>query len=244
MCTVTYIPRGNREYLLTSNRDENSQRSSETFSSRQLNGQEILFPVDPVSGGSWIVVSDSARIGCILNGAFEKHHHDPPYARSRGLVLLDYIQSENIKNFVSQYQFEDIEPFTLIACEQMKLWEFRWDGAKSHLVPCDPGRTHIWSSSTLYDETAKNLRNEWFNEWLSQCPNPGIQDLFHFLRFGGTQDRQIGFVMNRQDRVQTLSITAINKMHAHADVHHHNLIQNQISQHRIDFSENEVVESL
>ena len=244
MCTVTYIPRGNNEFLLASNRDENNQRSTNRFQTKALGPEKVLFPVDPVSGGSWIVASNAAKVACVLNGAFDKHRHNPPYAKSRGLVILDYFRLNSMAQFTDQYDFKGIEPFTMVACEQSNLYDFRWDGSRAHVITCDPNQPHMWSSSTLYDQSAKDRRRKWFKNWLTNCPEPNILDLIHFHLFGGEQDLNNGFVMNRQGMVQTLSVAAIDKRNTHADIHHHDLIQDRTSRHRIDFSENEVVETV
>lgn len=244
MCTVTYIPQGRNQFILASNRDENHQRSTNSIGSGTFGKERVLFPVDPVSGGSWIVVSNSGKVACVLNGAFEKHHHKPPYAKSRGLVILDYFKAPDIQQFVNNYDFTGIEPFTLVVHEPNKLWEFRWDEKKAHLITIDANQPHMWSSSTLYDKNAIIKRNEWFRNWLIRCPEPGLPDLIHFHRFGGEQDLYNGLVMNRDYKVQTLSITAIERMISFTNLRHHDLINNKISQNRIDISEDEVMESI
>ena len=244
MCTVTYIPKDSNEFLLASNRDENQQRSTHIFQSEKYNSGKVLFPVDPISGGSWIVASDTAKVACVLNGAFEKHHHNPPYARSRGLVILDYFQLNDIQKFVDEYDFQGIEPFTMVAVEQSELFEFRWDGSDPHLKPCDAGQPHIWSSTTLYDKSARDQRDQWFRDWLISCPEPNLLDLVYFHQYGGEQDQYNGLVMNRQGRVQTLSVTGVDKKIGYTSIRHHDLILDHISDHRIDFSQNEMVESI
>ncbi len=244
MCTVTYIPKGNRKFLLASNRDENHQRSTNTVVTKLLGTQKLLFPVDPISGGSWIATSSFSKVACVLNGAFKKHQHSPPYRKSRGLVLLDFFQSASAQRFADQYDFDGIEPFTMIMCESSGLFEFRWDGHMPNLTRCDSRLPQIWSSTTLYDETAQQQRNTWFQSWLNQCSDPSMLDLVHFHQYGGEQDHYNGFVMNRQGKVQTISVTAINKKESHASIYHHDLIADQFSKHQIDFSEDEVVESV
>ena len=69
MCTVTYIPRGKNQFILTSNRDENHSRNTSLLETRLLGTQPVSFPVDPISGGSWIAISQSNRVACILNAA-------------------------------------------------------------------------------------------------------------------------------------------------------------------------------
>ena len=48
MCTVTYIPKENGDFILTQNRDEDIKRALATPPiERMINGVKHLFPVDP-----------------------------------------------------------------------------------------------------------------------------------------------------------------------------------------------------
>ena len=73
MCTVTFLPLGNTDFILTSNRDE--QRLRETLPPKiyEEDGVEMLFPKDKVAGGTWIGTSSKKRLVCVLNGGFIKH---------------------------------------------------------------------------------------------------------------------------------------------------------------------------
>jgi len=243
MCTVTYIPRGYNEFLLAANRDENLSRATATISIYTIGEDEVLLPVDPISKGSWIAVSTSNRAACVLNGAFRKHQHQPPYSRSRGLVLLDYFEWPGFSEFLDNYRFKGIEPFTMIVCEPGKLIEFRWDGKKAFTNHLNIDNACIWASSTLYSEKARSARKRWFREWLKKHPEPRLADQVHFHRHGGPEDLYNGLVMNRDNRVQTLSITGINKKSTYASLEHQDLIKHKTVKRRIDCSANETMES-
>lgn len=90
MCTVTYLP-VSTGFVLTQNRDEAPTRSPQIISKEKRFGTELLFPKDTKAGGTWIATARDGRTACLLNGAFEKHKHEPPYRLSRGLVLLDFL---------------------------------------------------------------------------------------------------------------------------------------------------------
>src|SRR4030095_9832506 len=90
MCTVSFVPLSNSRFILTSNRDETIKRGLASSPQKiNRNGTEIICPVDPLASGSWIGVSEKGRVICLLNGAFERHKHRPPYRMSRGIVVLD-----------------------------------------------------------------------------------------------------------------------------------------------------------
>ena len=104
MCTVTYIP--NKDgFILTSNRDENAARSPKNITRIDQNGTELVFPRDTTAGGTWIAVSETNRMVCVLNGAFDKHKHRPPYRRSRGLLVLDFFNFPNAESFFEEVDF-------------------------------------------------------------------------------------------------------------------------------------------
>jgi len=244
MCTVTYIPRGDHKFILTSNRDENRRRTTSLLVTRLVGKEQVLFPVDPISGGSWIAISQSSRVAGILNGAFEKHRHIPPYKRSRGLILLDFFKTSGITQFITQWEFEGVEPFTMVMYQPDLLVEFRWDGVQKHSKQISLDEPHIWSSSTLYNQHTITKRSDWFANWYKQNQKPNFEKLMQFHRYGGKPDPHNGLVMNRDNKVQTLSITGIEKGKFTAVLNHHNLITNTTTKRCIDFSQDEIMESI
>ena len=58
MCTVTIIPKGDNDFVLTSNRDEAPQRISLAPKVYTIDDTRLLFPKDKLSGGTWIGVSE------------------------------------------------------------------------------------------------------------------------------------------------------------------------------------------
>src|SRR5579871_6575106 len=128
MCTVTYLPTPTG-YILTSNRDEALVRKpAEIPDSVAIGNCQVLFPRDGEAGGTWIATADNGRTVCLLNGAFTRHKHNPPYRKSRGLVVLDFFTLPNAKAFADSYDLTGIEPFTILVIEKSMLYELRWDG--------------------------------------------------------------------------------------------------------------------
>ncbi|MBK6998312.1 MAG: NRDE family protein [Lewinellaceae bacterium] len=114
MCTVTYLPRPSG-FILTHNRDEAPSRSSQSIVREKTpGGKTLLFPRDTLAGGTWIATSREGRTACLLNGAFVLHKRELPYRRSRGLILLDFFDWENPDIFFERYDFERVEPFTML----------------------------------------------------------------------------------------------------------------------------------
>lgn len=210
MCTVTYLPIGKNDFILTSSRDEKVTRVSMEPALYKIHGKKVLFPKDSKAGGTWIAQGDN-RLVCLLNGAFQKHIPFPPYRKSRGLVVLDYFAFENITEFKNQYSFEKIEPFTLVVLEESMLYEFRWDGILAYLMPIDRDNPKIWSSSTLYTEEVIKKRETWFENWLSEQSLYSVGIIRHFHITGGDGDKENVFKMNRGDILKTISLSTVEK---------------------------------
>ena len=233
MCTVTYLPREGANYLLTSNRDEAPARSPQNITHQRIAGQELAFPRDEAAGGTWIAISSANRLACILNGAFEKHERRPPYQRSRGLMALDFFDYPSAEDFLKRYQFEGMEPFTMIALERGQLLEFRWDEHHGYLQWLDASQPWIWSSSPLYPREIRRKREQWFAEWLKGKGHYTRNDILDFHRNAGEGDPWNDVVMNRGGIVRTVSITSIVKEDTFMDMQYHDLLNKQMKQIKI-----------
>ncbi len=214
MCTVTYIPAGNK-LLITHSRDEKSIRPK-AIAPREycVDGHDLLFPRDTLAGGAWMAVNRNGAAAVLLNGAFEKHLPQPSYRKSRGLVLLDIIAPDDIYNTWRQIDLQGIEPFTVVLWSNGFLYEGRWDGRQKHTIEPDASIAHTWSSVTLYTEAVIARREQWFAHWRRQHPEPSLQDVVDYHLSGGDGDLQNDLRMNREEKMLTVSITA---MELHAD---------------------------
>jgi hypothetical protein len=240
MCTVTYVPAAAAEpggFTLTHNRDEAPSRSPhDIFRAKTPSGDTLIFPRDTRAGGAWIVASRSGRTACLLNGAFVKHDHRPPYRRSRGLLLLDFFDWENSNDFFRDYDLEGIEPFTLLFFEKNRAVEFRWDGHARHLKNLPPDVTHFWCSATLYPAEMQARREQVFRQWfLSKKNTPTQQQLLSLHRTGSVGDPENDFVMNRGGRVCTVSITQVTVKNSGAVMRYHDLLGNRRAVKRLRF---------
>lgn len=215
MCTVTYLPVGANQFILTSNRDEQSIRKSALPPRKfSIGAQAVYYPKDQQAGGTWIATSGSNYTLCLLNGARKKHLPNPPYKRSRGLMLLDFFDYNNVELFAETYSFEGIEPFTLILLEsimEVKVYELLWDGENVQLREKNSALPMIWSSVTLYERHIIEERQQWFDVWLKERLDFDLDKIMHFHEFGGNGNEHNDLKMNRNGQVLTVSITSIEK---------------------------------
>lgn len=210
MCTVTFIPQGSDGYILTSNRDEITSRppASPPFTDKRSN-YEIIYPRDPLGGGTWIASDNHYNAVCLLNGAIRKHKPKYPYRHSRGLVVLDFFTFNNLFDFIDLYDLNNIEPFTLVIVHDFRLFEFMWDGNQRHLRNLVFSEPNIWSSVTLYDDEIIRKRENWFHEWLKKDAPFTLERILDFHMFAGEGNKETDILMERADRIRTISITSI-----------------------------------
>ncbi|MCU0340612.1 MAG: NRDE family protein [Spirosomaceae bacterium] len=214
MCFVTYLPYQDG-FVLTSNRDEHIGRPKAVPPRQYAIGeQSVFYPKDGLAGGTWIAASSEWTL-CLLNGAFVKHQHRPPYRRSRGLVVLDFFAQNDAEKFIQDYDFGGIEPFTLIMVGTQALHQLRWDDAVLHHSPLDPTRAHAWSSVTLYADEVIREREAWFEKWQNVHSVFEGDDVVDFHKFGGKGDTDNDLIISRETGLKTVSITQVQHTSAH-----------------------------
>lgn len=211
MCTLTFIPRKNNDFLLTQSRDEAPDRIAIPPDFYNVDDVGLLFPKDNVAGGTWLGVSEKNRVVCVLNGGFTGHERKPKYRKSRGMVASDFMISDAIIDTVNSYDLYDIEPFTIVILDwndKLKIFELVWDGKKKHFKQLSL-ESRIWSSSTLYSESMKHERLVWFEDFKSKN-ELNAHSLLDFHKTAGKEFVAYGILMDR-GFVKTTSITQIEK---------------------------------
>ncbi len=197
-------------FCLSSNRDErHTRKQAQKPAIYETNGTKLLFPKDATAAGTWIAVKENGSAVCLLNGAFEAHIPQPPYRRSRGLVVLDIVSENNMMDAFQNADLYMVEPFTMIIAAHHSLYECRWDGSQKFVMQLSQNQPHIWSSSTLYPLATRLQRKQWFDVWQSNLLHPTLSDIFNFHVQTGDGDIQNDLVMNRKNEVFTVSITSI-----------------------------------
>lgn len=206
MCTVTFLATANG-FCLTSNRDEKTERATAIppqFYS--INGREIYFPKDPKAGGTWIA-HDTQNIIILLNGAQEKHVQKPSYRKSRGLIVLDLLATENVLANWNTIDLQEIEPFTIVFFNGKELFQLQWNETEKECQKLELNIPHIWSSSTLYEASVRAQREIWFEKFLSEKENITPSAILDFHQFTQKENREFGLQINRGNFLKTVSIT-------------------------------------
>ena len=233
MCTVTYIPKENNNFILTSNRDEAYGRTTLAPSFYDIDGVKMLFPKDAVAGGSWIGISEKSRMICLLNGGFENHIKVQDYKMSRGVVVKELLKADDLSKAINDFDYQGIEPFTIVAIDwstSLIATELVWDGYKAHITVLGK-EPKIWSSSTLYDQAMKAKRRNWFADF-SQDTDWSTESLFDFHTTAGEGDEYVDLRMNR-GKLGTVSITQVEKTEEVCTMTYHDFQKEEV--HATDF---------
>ncbi|MAZ71910.1 MAG: hypothetical protein CMC70_02065 [Flavobacteriaceae bacterium] len=228
MCTLTFIPKKNNGFVLTSSRDEAPGRNTIAPKKYSIEGTHVLFPKDEVAGGTWIGVSEKKRLICLLNGGFTAHKRASQYRMSRGVVVTQLLIAEKVTDAIQAFDFKGIEPFTIILLTyetKMQLFELVWDGEKAHFSEKSL-QPHIWSSSLLYSKEMKQLRETWFSEFIAARKDLSPATVLKFHHEAGTGNPNSDLLMNR-GFVKTKSITQIHKTEASLTMQYEDLQTNQ-----------------
>lgn len=209
MCTVTYVPCSDG-YFLVSNRDEKYSRKKALLPSKYiLSNKAVVFPKDADAGGTWMILKENGDSLCLLNGAFNKIIDSSKYHLSRGKIVLEIAASADLITAFKSISLINTAPFTLVVVYKKNLWECIWDGETKQYTSLDEQSEYIWSSVTLYDSGQQKLRQQWFKKWLKETNAITLFNLFEFHKKGGDGNQEIDLIMNRENKLFTVSITGI-----------------------------------
>jgi len=236
MCTVTFIPSGDKIFLASS-RDEKAERFPADPPAWQIqNGITLLYPRDTLSGGTWMAVNGYGTAGVLLNGGRRAHIPKPAYRKSRGLVMLDLMAYESPSTIFRGMSLQGIEPFTLILFEKEKLISVVWDGKKKYFSDMNRHEPQIFSSSTLYDPAAVRKREKWFGDWLNRSPFPELPDVFGFHLGAGDGDPRDAVRMDREGKLFTQCIGVLSMTQTRADFSYLDLTSGVVSDSVLTFT--------
>ncbi len=233
MCTVSFVY-ANNSFLLTSNRDEKITRPSAIEPKvYQSETKKIIYPKDAKAGGTWFVVDEFGNTIILLNGGKTKHVVKEKYRLSRGLIVLELMESNAIVSTWKTIDLTDIEPFTLLVLEDNKPFQLQWSGEEKSTLELNINQTYIWSSSTLYSPEIQQQRADWFFKFMSENETISAESLKYFHKHTEPTDSKNGLIINRDDLYKTLSVTQAVISGASIQVNHSDLVQN--SEYSITF---------
>lgn len=224
MSTITYLPYKDKIYITCSRDDRPSKHYASAPAVKNHTSGKILYPQNALTGGTWVGIHNNGNAMAMVQGAFAPHIRKDSYRSPRGLVFLEIFDSDNPVKKFNEANLTDIEPFTLIAWLKQNgtLWEMRWDEYEKFVTSLPADMPHMWSSSTLFDESMMERRREWFNEWrLSQDMITG-DGIRWFHEHGGEGFERMNLNPNN-GATHTLSITGIEISDDRSVMYYHDL---------------------
>lgn len=226
MCTVSFY-KNKFQTIITSNRDEHHSRAKAMSPQiYQTEKYELIYCKDAQANGTWMALRNDGVAVVLLNGAFERHQPNPPYKKSRGLVLLDIINEENCLEKYKKYDLTTIEPFTIIIYYNHLLHECIWNGNEKFITEKSTEENYIWSSVTLYDKEFRERKNDLFQQLVQSKQELNTNDILEFHH--SKQDLENGFIINRSNQLMTFSVTQIVLTETINIFKHHDILDDKL----------------
>jgi hypothetical protein len=205
MCTVTVVPRGESGFRLVCNRDERLERAIAKAPQLMPKGRRTaVYPIDPVSGGTWVGVNDSGLAIAILN----RHPADRPSLPeratvSRGVIVPGLLAEsdavDGVIRTVGALRLERFEPFTLVAICRQQVAALSSDGEELSLQRTWLTRPMLFTSSSLGDERVEGPRRRLFEHVLGTDRSKWLDAQTRFHRHRWPDRPHISVHMERAD---------------------------------------------
>jgi hypothetical protein len=209
---VSAGPANETAVRLLANRDEQRTRPPAMMPQvRRFGNQRAILPIDPVSQGTWIAVSDAGLAMTVLN-VNPGRPRPPTTARaSRGAIIPALLSSSSLEAALDRattLPAADYAPFRLILTNAQECVEIQGDGDR--LCRIRRGiliRPMLSTSSGLGDHCVEGPRRKLF-EMLFRNPREWLaaQDALH--RHSWPDQPHLSVCMRRPD-AQTVSQTAV-----------------------------------
>ncbi len=203
MCVLSYMPT-EQGYILTHNRDETVYRPKAIAAAwYEHSCGNLFYAKDPLSRGTWMATNGSISMA-LLNGAFEKHSPKPPYAKSRGGLIIEFFEKSYYKTIPGRSYFSDFENFTLIIVQEAgPIVQLVWDGNALYQSELSTKDRHIWSSCTLYSPEITQQRHALYFEAFSEKKDYSAGQLLDFHQQADIGDVAHNFIMQRANGIRT-----------------------------------------
>ncbi|MEF1226075.1 NRDE family protein [Vibrio fortis] len=218
MCSVSWLLEENG-YQVFFNRDEQKTRALAMPPRQyQVNGVDIIMPLDPTGGGSWISINEFGLSLCLLNN-YQGIVPDGPLI-SRGLLLKNMSSSRNIVQLTEAFhrlELSSFAPFTLLAFapnltqHNGVVVAYKWDGVQQSIVETD---SPLFSSGVDLARV-QAYRQAKYDQLISTGKNQ--QNLLMFHSHHHSEQPHLGTCMHRSD-AHTVSFTHLRNRHGQASM--------------------------
>ena len=218
MCSVSWLLEENG-YQVFFNRDEQKTRALAMPPKQyQVNGVDIIMPLDPKGGGSWISINEFGLSLCLLNNYQGMVPLGPLV--SRGLLLKNLSSSCNLGQLSEAFNrlnLHSFAPFTLLAFapnltqHNGVVIAYMWDGIQQRVVKTD---SPLFSSGVDL-ERVQTYRQAQYDQLVATEKNQ--QNLLKFHSHHHREQPHLATCMHRDD-AHTVSFTHLRNLHGHASM--------------------------
>ena len=212
MCTVTVVPVDDG-FRMAFNRDEHRDRAAALPPAvHRLGERRAIFPVDPLSGGTWIGVNDRGLVCALLNRTVDASAPRPTSARSRGLIvpaLLECDSFETTRAAVARIDPSSFDLFRLVIVHRLTVATVASDGRQLAVDTHHLSEPLLWASSGLGDDLVDAPRRALFESRVRRRPRSewvDAQTRFHRHRW---RDRSHVSVLMNRATARTVSRTFV-----------------------------------
>lgn len=213
MCTVSFIPISENQYLIGSNRDELKTRAQAIPPKIQGDGSWIA-PIDTEANGTWFGVNQYGITLTLINNyqatnPLLDHRKD---AKSRGLIipeLMPFSNEKAVSDWFEQMDETNFNPFDVIAVfpSPMTVIRWSWDG-KSFQKIIEKPESQIWVSAGFDLQKITEFRKQVFTNKILNSEEKPLKTLQNFHSSQHPEPGKFSVAMF-QDEVQTVSSTLV-----------------------------------
>ena len=188
MCTISVLrpltaavgPDPSPRFRLVANRDElRSRAAGHPPRATEIDGLQVVMPIDPVGGGTWVAASESGLVYALLNAADDEIGRlDPP---SRGAIIPSLAGSPSLADVGDRLRAGDwrmFQPWRLVATDGAHLLLARSAGGRLRLDTQPLPRAFMTTSSSFEETRASEARARLFHRIVAS-PHVAAQDAFH-----------------------------------------------------------------
>lgn len=221
MCTVSIVPVAGGLRVMC-NRDELRSRppASAPLVYRGATTTSI-WPVDPISHGTWIGVNDAGLVLVLLNRKGGPACVPGSARESRGTIIPSLLDKSTVESAVDaavRFTPSRFAPHTLVALQQRRGVSITIAGSRPMVRFHDLSRPHLFTSSSLGDDLAVLWRGPLFVKLVEQSVNvSGGQAAFHYHRWSALPE--ISVRMARADAT-TVSVTTVDVRSDRTQMHY------------------------
>jgi transport and Golgi organization protein 2 len=208
MCTVTIVPREGG-FRLVCNRDERYDRPAALPPASTA--QHAIYPIDPVSGGTWVGVNDDGLAAALLNRTTDSISRLERPAQSRGVIIPQLLACASLWDAMrtaDRFDSGSFEPFTLVLIQDATVGVVasgqgtRCSQVSSLFVPL------LFTSSSLGDDLVEAPRRRLFRQLVVGPEDRWLSGQFLFHRSQWPGHSELSVHMRRADAA-TVSRTLI-----------------------------------